>query len=295
MIGRKTYDGKSVCIHIVRPGESYSRIASTYRLSSWHAIWQYNTKVQKVDLGNDPDKLNVGIQLFIPRSPDGYDQLITKLNQLKIEMQGFGDMEKYALEGQQWNYKASVEMFDFIGDVATTLTTFGLKAAQTAKAAKVAKATTGQGRVAAEYLAEKQAEKLSKWIMDTFKGKATGAAAKYADKAHGALAGKETMVGEKTHKYASTAKKAFGAVTGYSMIGGKALLDISDIALDYLSPSKLANVYLWATTGETVDETFNAQKRRIAATVSSSTQLLDQKIEKYLLEKKLVYSPTTKI
>jgi hypothetical protein len=264
-------------------------------LSSWHAIWQYNTKVQKVDLGNDPDKLNVGIQLFIPRSPDGYDQLITKLNQLKTEMQGFGDMEKYALEGQQWNYKASVEMFDFIGNVATTLTTFGFKAAQTAKAAKVAKATTGQGRVAAEYLAEKQAEKLSKWIMDTFKGKATGAAAKYADKAYGALAGKETTVGEKTHKYASTAKKAFGAVTGYSMIGGKALLDISDIALDYLSPSKLANVYLWATTGETVDETFNAQKKRIAATVSSSTQLLDQKIEKYLLEKKLVYSPTNKL
>jgi len=295
MIDRKTYDGKSVCIHIVQPGESYSQIASTYRLPSWHAIWQYNTKVQKVDLGNDPDKLNVGIQLFIPRSPDGYDQLITKLNQLKIEMQGFGDMEKYALEGQQWNYKASVEMFDFIGDVATTLATFGLKAAEAAKAAKLAKATTGQGRVAAEYLAEKQAEKLSKWIMDTFKGKATGAAAKYADKAHGALVGKETTVGEKTHKYASTAKKAFGAVTGYSMIGGKALLDVSDIALDYLSPSKLANVYLWSTTGETVDETFNAQKKRIADTVSSSTQLLDQKIEKYLLEKKLVYSPTIKI
>lgn len=244
MIDRKTYDGKSVCIHIVQPGESYSRIASIYRLSSWNAIWLYNTKVQKVDLGNDPDKLNVGIQLFIPRSPDGYDQLITKFNQLKTEMQGFGDMEKYALEGQQWNYKASVEMFDFIGDVATTLATFGFKAAEAAKAAKVAKATTGQGRVAAEYLAEKQTEKLSKWIMDTFKGKATGAAAKYADKAHGALAGKETTVGEKTHKYASTAKKAFGAVAGYSMMGGKALLDISDIALDYLSPSKLANVYL---------------------------------------------------
>lgn len=295
MIDRKTYDGKSVCIHIVQPGESYSRIASIYRLSSWHAIWQYNTKVQKVDLGNDPDKLNIGTQLFIPRSPDGYDQLITKFNQLKVEMQGFGDMEKYALEGQQWNYKASVEMFDFIGDVATTLATFGLKAAETAKAAKVAKATTDQGRVAAEYLAEKQAEKLSKWIMDTFKGKATGAAAKYADKAHGALVGKETTVGEKTHKYASTAKKAFGGVAGYSMMGGKALLDISDIALDYLSPSKLANVYLWSTTGETVDETFNSQKKRIAATVSSSTQLLDQKIEKYSLEKQLVYSPTIKI
>jgi hypothetical protein len=260
-------------------------------LSSWHAIWQYNTKVQKLDLGNDPDKLNVGTQLFIPRSPDGYDQLITKLNQLKTEMQGFGDMEKYALEGQQWSYKASVEMFDFFGDVGTTLATFGLKALETAKAAKVAKATTGQGRVAAEYLAEKQSEKLSKWIMDTFKDKATGAAAKYADKAHGAFTGKETAVGEQTHKYAGTAKKAFGAVTGYSMIGGKALLDVSDIALDYLSPSKLANVYLWSTTGETVDQTFNAQKKRIADTVSSSTRLLNQKIEKYSLEKKLVYSP----
>ena len=290
MFDGKSYDGKSVCIHVVQPGESFSKIASFYRLPGWQAIWQYNTKVQKVDLGNDPDKLNIGTRLFIPRSPDGYDNLITKLNQLKIEMRGSGDKEKYALQGQQWNYKASVEMFDFAGDVATTLATFGLKAAEAAKAAKVANATAGQGRVAAEYLAEKQAEKLSKWIMDTFKSKATGAAAKYADRAHGALTSKETTVGEKTHKYANTAKKAFGAVAGYSMKGGKALLDISDIALDYLSPSKLANVYLWATTGETVDDTFNAQKKRVAATVLSSTQLLDQKIEKYLIEKQVVYS-----
>ncbi len=295
MIDRKKYDGKSVCIHIVKPGESYARIASIYNLSSWHAIWQYNTRIKKVDLGNDPDKLKVGVQLYIPRSSDGYDQLIMKFKQLKTEMQGFGDQEMYALEGQQWNYKASVEMFDFIGDVATILTTFGLKAAETARAARAVKAATGQSRVAAEYLAEKQAEKLSKWIMDTLKDKATGAAAKYADKAHGTLTGKETTVGENTHKYATTAKKAFGAVTGYSMIGGKALLDISDIALDYLSPSKLANVYLWSTTGETVDDSFNAQKTRITATVRSSTQLLDQKIEKYLMEKQLVYTPSFKI
>ncbi|MCJ7555571.1 MAG: hypothetical protein MUP90_01505 [Gammaproteobacteria bacterium] len=287
----KSYDGHQVVVHTVGHGESLSAIADGYRLPHWHSIWLYNTKVRQVFMGDDPDVIHSGDRIFIPRSPEGYGKLLATFKQLSLEMGAAGDREIYALEGQHWEYKAYTEMLDFAGDVATTLATFGLKAADAAKASKAAQAATGRSRIAAQYLADKEAERLSKWIADTFRSEALKAVAKTADGLHQKYFGKETSVGSNTNKTISTGKKVFDAVTGFSMIGGKFLLDSADIALSFITPSDLANFYLKLATGETVEQSNLNARMQVQKAVQASQRQLDQKHEYYAGERKLVYPP----
>lgn len=287
----KSYDGQHVVVHVVSQGESLSRIAENYGLPNWEAIWLYNTQVREVHLGDDPDKIHPGERLFIPRSPKGYDTLISRLDSLKRQMAASGDQQLAILEGQHYEYKAWETAIDFAGDVLTTLATFGLKAGSATKAARTAEQTTGRGRVAAQYLADKEAEKLAKWVDSTFKGTATKAAAEKADQYHQALTGRKTSVGANTHKTLSTGEKAIEALRGYSMQGGKFLLNSADIALSFLSPSKVANIYLWLTTGETVEDSNVNARNHVRDSVRRTCETLGAKIERISDERNIVYPP----
>lgn len=287
----KSYDGNSAVVHIVQRGESLSKIAGYYRLPNWQAIWLYNTKVNRVYLGNDPDVISTGERLLIPRSPAGYDRLVKKLGILRLQMESAGDQEQYALDAHRNSYKAWETGIDFVGDVATTLATFGLKANEVLKASKVAKNTTGSGKVAAEYLYRREGEKFAELLRDTLKDKAIGGAATKFDEYRTGATGKETTIAQTTHTTYSTGKKVVSAVTGFSMIAGKALLDVAEIALDYVSPSKVANACIWLATGETVEGTMDRMSQQVKAIVKRSVDQLDAKIATFADERDTVYPP----
>ena len=291
MAPSKKYDGSQPVLHVVQPGESLSRIARHYRLPGWHPIWLYNSKVLGVYLGEDPDIIRPGDQLFIPRSPQGYDRLIKRLQALKVEMIGAGDQERYRLEGQRWAYKAQAEIFDFAGEALTTLATFGLKAASAARAATVAEATQGRAKAAAKYLADRRATELAEWVDGAFKEKATGAIAKKVDDLHSRHTGRDSSVGENTHRAVGTGKKVVEAIRGFSLTGGKALLDAAEIGLDFTSPTKLANIILKLSVGETVDDAHTAADKQIQATVKQAVGLLDERIARIAAERHTVYPP----
>jgi hypothetical protein len=289
MSNAKKYDGDHVAVHVVVQGESLSKIAGQYRLPDWHAIWLYNTKVRQVYTGDNPDIIHLGDRLFIPRSPEGYDRLIKKFQSLKRGIAAAGDQQMYILEAQHWEYKAWSEMLDFAGDVATTVATFGLNSLKASKAANVANTTTGRGKVAAQYLADQEAENLAKWVGSTFKSESTKGIAKKLDQYHERYTGKETSVGQTTHKTLSAGDKVIKAVRGYSMVGGKFMLDSAEIALSFLSPTKVANVYLWLSTGETVESSNQIAKMQIKNIVQRSQRQMDEKIKQFATERHIVY------
>lgn len=287
--GTKTaYDGKHVIVHVIAPGENLTAIAGHYHLPHWESIWLYNTKVRQVYMGDDPNVIRPGGRLFIPRSPAGYDHLLRSLKKLRLEMENQGDATKYGLESQQNQYNAFTTALDFTSDVVTTLATFHLQAAKAAKASRLAKDTVGHGRVAAQYLADKEASKLSQWARDELIKQARAAAAEKADAAHTRRTGRNgpMVIANKTY---GTGKKVINAVQTYGLQGGKTLLDIADIALDYLSPTKLANAVLWVSAGETVEQTFKSQKEQAEAIVKNSVGHLDGKIRRIGEERKRVY------
>ena len=285
----KAYDGSIVVVHVVKKGESLSKIANHYGLPNWQAIWFYNTKVRQVYMGENPDIIRPGERLFIPRSPESYDKLIKKLQLLKVHVASGGDQESYSLEANRNLYKAETVKFDFLGDALTTVATFGLKAAEVAKATRVAEQATGQAKVAAQYLADREAEKLAKMVRDNLKDTVKDAVAKKLDANREVKTGKESTLYESANKTYSTGKKALGAIAGYSMIAGKSLLDVSEIALSFLSVSKVANAYLWLSTGETVEGTMDRMDEMIKKTVERSIKQLDDKIARIADERESVY------
>jgi len=289
MSHQKSYDGSSVVVHSVARGQSLSQIADIYRLPDWHCIWHYNTKIRQVYLGNDPDIIGIGQQLLIPRSEDGYNALLQKFKKLKLEAEISGLNELGRLESEGFKYKADALKWDFFADVATVVVTFAAKSVKAARMAKVATETVGQGRIAAQYLADNEAKAVATWLQGELKGKAKSAIATTADQLHEKYTGKATSVGATTHKTMSSAKKAFEAVRGYSMEGGKFALNVAEIALDYMSPTKLANVYLKLATGETVEDSFKNQNAKVKAAVKNTVKMMDDKIAELEAERNMVH------
>lgn len=75
-----------IIAHLVKKGETLESIAKKYGFNKWKPIYLYNTKIRKTIRSSNPDKLQSGITIFIPRSKKGYEKLIRKtvslMNQL---------------------------------------------------------------------------------------------------------------------------------------------------------------------------------------------------------------------
>lgn len=170
-------------------------------------------------------------------------------------------------------------LLDLAGDIATFLGTLGVKAAQAARAAKTAAATTGQAKVAAEYLAGNRAKDVAKHLSSNLK-----------DATADLVASRATQGGEKYTKDARKIGKGVKAMRSPSMQGGKSLLDISELLVSFLSPSKVADGMIKLAIGETPGETYKKQMANIDRTVRTQCTQLDKKIQRLRKEKSLVWS-----
>jgi len=287
----KDYTGMSVVCHTITQGEYLSLISKNYELPNWQAIWLFNTKIRKVYLGDDPDVVQPGQRLFIPRTPKGYDAWLAKIATLKREMELFADTEIFKQESSKADYQSMEVMFNFVGDVATTLATLGLQAANSAKAAKVANETVGKGRIAAQYLADVEAKKLSDCLVKTLKDKSRGAVANKLDQAVANNKGKPSSSFSTANDIYGSSAKGVKAIANFSLKGGKFLLDVTDIVLDYAKPATIANAWLFLTTGETVSMTFANQTKQIRATSQKAILNLDKKLVKIAEERNIIYPP----
>lgn len=296
----KSYDGNQPVVHVVAPGESLSKIAQQYRLPDWHAIWLYNTKVRKVYLNDNPDVIRIGDRLFIPRRPEGYDRLIKVNSQLKEEIQTTGNEQIETVNKYKGENKKEADKRDFQASLATALGLFAVKGAQVAKAVLTAEAATGPARVAAQYMVDAATKELTNWMV----GEGTKWAATGLDKAHESLTGKPTKIGATTHLVLDSGTKALNTLRGFSLKGGKGILDACEIALDVATPSAWANAYIRLETGESWLEVLNPRKTKnlsettykeatasVREVVRKSLEILDQKIERIAIERNTVYPP----
>ena len=146
------YDGNYEVIHAVKQGESLSAIAQKYKFKSWQPIWVYNTQKDHMMLNpkGDPDSIAAGQHLFIPRSKDGYDKLLKRLEVLKMGLIASGESQKYQLESIDNEYRAQVVLFDFAGDVATLMGSLAVKALEVTKLRNATVGLEGAQRLAAE-------------------------------------------------------------------------------------------------------------------------------------------------
>jgi hypothetical protein len=71
--------------------------------------------------------------------------------------------------------------------------------------------------------------------------------------------------------------------------GGSALLDIADIALDYIKVSNVANTFLKLTLGETVDGSLKNARDSVTANIGRGLAKLHQKILQIQKERDLLY------
>lgn len=77
--------------------------------------------------------------------------------------------------------------------------------------------------------------------------------------------------------------------------GGSALLDIADMALDYIKVSNVANAIIKLAYGETVDGSFKNSRASVAANISRGLVNLNQKIMRIQRERDLIYHASSGI
>lgn len=272
-------NGNCSVTHAVARGESLSLIAPKYGFPQWRPIWNFNTKVHRV-LGPNPDLIPAGARIFIPRTLQGYENMIRKLRSLKDQMAAEGDKLKFELEAEHYKHKGSRVLFDLAGDVETLIGTVALKAAQAARAAKTASAATGNAKIAAQYLADREAERLSQELKQALKDKAV----------NGLLTKADEDLGTAHNDLYLTQKKGIEAIRGVSLQGGKSFLDIADLLLDYVTVSSVADGMIVLWVGETPGKTYEQAQQAIPDSVSASQHRWEEKIREITRERDLVFN-----
>ena len=274
------YNGERPVFHTIEYGETLSGIAQAYRFEDWKPIHRFNTEVHPI-LTADENRIPAGERIWIPRSPGGYDRLISKLIQLEIESTGQMDRIRYELDREHDLHQAQRVLFDFTGDVATLLATTAFRAVKAANMAKVAAGTVGQSRAAAHYLAHKAADELSSDLRG-----------KLLDEAIGFGLGKiEPRLSGLYEDGVVPARDGLKTIRNFSLQGGRSLLEVADIVLDQLSVSKLADVMVRVVAGETPEETYRSMSGGIRDAQRRTSLMLTQKIGRYQREQAVVYGP----
>lgn len=307
----KVYDGSQVVAHAVQSGETLSSIAAAYRMKSWQPLWIYNAEIRKT-VGSDPDEIQRGVTIFIPRSPKGYADLIKKLKIVAIQAQYLTDRVKFDLEAQRNEFEAAKVGLDLAGDVLTSFASLGLKAMEAAKAAKAVEVAKAQAKIAQQLSANattrnfagKFAELRSKYVAaalaenrgkllakadfrHTAGEKAIGALAEYADRKVEHTSSEDAAWFGKTYKIVTTAeasRRAWREVSLAARAGSFAL-----ILLDYLKPSAAAEALIWCMSGQTVAGAQEKAGAAIEATQQRTLEHIDSQIAACAAECKRLY------
>lgn len=285
------YDGTCESMHTVKRGESLSTIASQYKFKSWQPIWIYNTQVKHMlDARGNPGKIEVGQHLFIPRSKEGYDKLLRKLEALKEGLAASGESQMYELEAIEYQYKARAVLFDFAGDVATMLGSLGAKAFEVARLREGAAGLKGAQRFAHEIKLKQAMEDLAEAASKKELGKAAAGAAANSMGVDDTAATFGLKTVPKLAKAGAALRSrmklgpALRAVKGTSSI-----LDIADIALDYIKVSTVANAFLKLTLGETVEGSLDNARAYVKANICRGLVNLHQKAQQIQKQRDLLY------
>jgi hypothetical protein len=297
------YDGNYEVIHTVKRGESLSTIAAQYKFKNWQPIWIYNTqKHHLLDAGGDPGSIAVGQHLMIPRSKEGYDKLLKKLEALKEGLAASGDSQRYELEGLENQYKAEAVLFDFAGDVATLLGSLSVKAFEVARLRRGATALKGAQRFAHEIKLRKAVEDLAEAmsVKELGKAAADGAVGLKANKVEddnvadrmrtGSTFALKTVPKFDKARTALLSRQKLGPALR-KVAGGSSFLDIADMVLDYVKVSNVANWYLRLTRGETVESSLESAKRSVEANIAWSVAKMHERILRIQKERDLLYPP----
>lgn len=285
MLDPNRYNGNEVVIHRVKPGETLASIARHYGFKSWRPIWIYN---EQRGVLTSPGRIRGGTNIFIPRSEAGYVRLIKKFEVLKWQMQGFGDREKYSLDAEHFRLKAFSVAVDAWAEALTTLATLGLQAVKAARMLSAAEKMAGGERVAAEYLARRESEKLTEKMTEDLADKVKEMA---EDRATANLGEEQKGKADLTYDAAfKTVPKLVNAVRGFSLQGGKALLDISEILLDYAKPSTVADFVVAHLRHQgSAESAYERSRRQIEHSVHDSCLRLEEKRRQIDRERHLLY------
>jgi|GEM_PF-6587655 len=315
---KANYDGSKPIVHTIKNGESLSKIAYDYtgKYDFWKAIYNYNTKINhKKVLGNDPDLIYPNINIIIPRSKKGYDDLIVYLKKLYIQEEHALDVIRINEEHQ----KNAIDMFSFLvdttADIATAAVTTGRKAASYLGSAfkydKAAKAAKGSVKAANEYLAKNARRKYRQVILeDIVYDKAAdhliengidykAIANILNDPAFNKYIKTNDNISEddvkeffkSLKKHYGNAKKVGKNMPNYLLSGKKGLgmvaEDAIEIAFSYLDikPSKLAEKLI----GQTNKDSYKSTMRYINQSEKNLRIRRDKHINRVLKEKQIVF------
>lgn len=280
MISRAGHAGNHVVEHVVKPGESLSLIAIQYKRPHWKPIFEYNSRSEFGirSIGDNPDRIEVGARILIPRSREGYEYVIKALNQLKQDVWFASIRMTSELEADNNRHQAERVLFSFASDCAKLVGALGVRVARAASAAKTAaQARTAGEKAAAEYLVRNRSKEVVEAIEDSMKD----TSAKIADQ--------DIQPGvDLAWQGYKTAKKVKKVFTGIP--SGVKFLDVADIALDYIDANRLADAYIKFMSGEKPEDTFDGAIKNIRRYEIEGLKLLQVKIDHYTREMNLLYT-----
>lgn len=284
-------DGRREIIHVVSSGDSLSLIAANYRKRGWPVKgWQPIYRLTRRRTGlwatkgtqkqtDNPDLLQVGDVLILPRSSAGYDAVIKKTQQLSEELFLSGETEAERIKREADKFG---DQIDLISDILQLAVGAGFKANS------IGKAIAGVSSKRLTGLSAKLA--------------LLGASADALDWA----AKLKMLLKKKDEAYLKKAKPAYSAgktaihvaeflqdeaVKQMSRVakGGRALARIADVALDYLDPSTLAKAWIWMQTGEHPDTTMKNAVQQALESRETTRKFLANKIAALTVEKEYVH------
>jgi hypothetical protein len=272
-------------IHTVRPGESLSLIARHYEARSWplHS-WRpiYNITRLKTGLWNtkgtakqhdNPDLIHPGNVVIIPRSPQGYDLRIAQIIKLAEDVR----KQKNDIPAIREEMEKKAKQIDLISDVLQLIVTCGGSAIRGAKAAK------GLTGLAAKEALEHQREAYKEIGKEVAKF-----ATEKGTEAINENLGSATKVGTKSIGKAVEISKAAVAVK-HLKDAGMLLARGVDFVLDWVSPSKVAMLYIRLKDGEWPEDTLNHMELAIEQSKVSLLKHLADRAHELRQEKHAVY------
>lgn len=262
-------------IHTIQRGESLSKIGNKYGFKDWKPIYNYNTKIHKV-LGKDPDFLEEGTKIIIPRTSEDYIRLIKKLQLLKIEMGGMEDRALIELDGNMNDYQFFKEGIDTLSSILTVSVSVGLSGG--AKALSSVKRF--QSITSKKPLINKIVSQTSDLVnRKGLKGKLLETTLE---------ASNEKFVKEENRSALSNSYKS--VKNGFKLgSNGVTVMNCADSLLDFLSPSKVADIWMWSF-GETVSETDKRSREMVRKITRNQIKRLNERINELTVERALTYN-----
>lgn len=289
--------GKTPRAYTLKRGDTLSKLARDYYgdINLWPGIFNYNVEVQKV-LGPDPNLVHEGTAIILPRSRAGYEQTIIKMQKILINFQNDAFKIESNLTRQYDEHKAFSKGLDLTADIATFAASASIKLAAVHRADRVLKAATGAQKVAAQYLKDKSSKALNDFVKDKLRDSVVdwyveNNRPEYSQTVKDARAinkgikmARSTSMMKRPSDFRFINKNSF-----LSNLNRKSLLDISELLVDMLTPSKVANFWLLCIHGETTDQTYAMEKNKLNQSVAQTNSVIMNRINVLRQELKTVW------